>query len=61
MEAGLGFIHVDIVNWPKAKEKGLHFNFCFNKSEIMVREAQFDSVYNKKIDTWDYQWVYCVL
>ena len=28
---------VDIVNWPTAKEKGLHFNFCFNKSEIMVR------------------------
>lgn len=51
---------VDIVNWPRAKEQGLHFNFCFNKSEVTIREAQFDNVYNNQIDTWDYQWVYCV-
>lgn len=51
---------VDIKSWPAAKENSLHSNFCFNKNEKMVRESQFDSVYNKKIDTWDYQWVYCV-
>jgi hypothetical protein len=51
---------VDIVNWPDAKKKKLHFNFCFNKNEISVRQTQFDTAYNKMIDTWDYQWVYCV-
>lgn len=51
---------VDIVSWPKAKKEELHLNFCFNKNERLVREMQFDTAYNKKIDTWDYQWVYCV-
>ena len=50
----------DILNWPKIKEKGLHFNFCFNKTEMMLWEAKFDTVYSQEIDTWDYQWSYCI-
>jgi len=50
----------DILSWPKAKERNLHYNFCFNKSEMAVWESKFDSVYKNQIDTWDYQWSYCI-
>jgi hypothetical protein len=51
---------VDILNWPKAKEEKLHYNFCFNKREVVVWEDRFDTAYNHEIDTWDYQWAYCI-
>lgn len=35
-------------------------NFSFNKSEIKSWEDKFDKVYTKQIDTWDYQWCYCI-
>ena len=51
----------DILNWPKAKERGLHYNFCFNKSEQRVWEDKFDHVHKHQIDTWDFQWSYCII
>ena len=51
---------VDIISWPKVRDENLHFNFSFNNSEIESWKDKFDKVYKKQIDTWDYQWSYCI-
>jgi len=42
------------------RESNMYYSMCFNKNEAAIRKQQFDSVFNGEIDTWDYQWVYCV-
>lgn len=49
---------VEMSVWPEVKEARKHYDFCFNQEEILAREKTFDAVYHRKIDTWDYQWVF---
>ena len=50
---------VEINSWPKFK-KSNHFKKYFsNYSEKIYWHGIFDLVYQNKIDTWDYQWLYC--
>jgi hypothetical protein len=52
---------VEMQLWPLVKQNRLHYDFCFDESEVAVREQTFDAVYAGKIDTWDYQWVFARL
>ncbi len=48
---------INIMYWPKIKKEKIHFNFFHNKKQALFMEEIWDKCYNKKIDTWDYQWV----
>lgn len=48
---------VDIKSWPDFKKRHLGA-LNFPKRENNFWSKVFDDVFDKKIDTWDYQWVF---
>lgn len=48
----------DLKNWPKLKKTKQHYKLFKNKEEAAHWEKAWDNVYQKKIDTWDYQWFF---
>lgn len=50
----------DISDWPQKKHSDFLNEIMFTDGRINHTKKLFDSVYNNKIDTWDYQWNYCV-
>jgi hypothetical protein len=50
---------VDIKNWPEFKKNHLR-SLNFPKRENSFWSKVFKGVFNKKIDTWDYQWVFAM-
>jgi hypothetical protein len=55
-----GLYDSDISDWQNVRRNKDYYSMCFNRNEALVRKQQFDSVFSGEIDTWDYQWVYCV-
>jgi len=55
------FYDVEMKLWPLIKERRLHCNFCINEDEVLAREEIFNAVYERRVDTWDYQWVFARL
>lgn len=49
---------VDIKNWPENKKNNSLKNIFKNIKDRMYWSSIFDEIYNKRIDTWDYQWTY---
>ncbi len=49
---------VDMNSWPEFRENGYLNNFLSEKRMVKYWESIFNSVYNKLINTWDYQWVF---
>lgn len=49
---------VDIKTWPEYKKQNAISLICQDAYEQRYWTAIFDEVYEGKIDTWDYQWVY---
>lgn len=48
-----------IEKWATVKEE--ISNYIYSRKEIKIRIKQFDSVYNNKLDTWDFQWNFICL
>jgi hypothetical protein len=48
-----------IQKWKSVKEQ--IGNYVYSKNEMRLRIKQFDSVYNHKTDTWDFQWNFICL
>ncbi|MBW2647229.1 MAG: hypothetical protein JRE23_13855 [Deltaproteobacteria bacterium] len=48
-----------IKKWELIKEQ--ISNYIYSPKEIKIRIKQFDSVYNNKLDTWDFQWNFTCL
>lgn len=49
-------------SWPIQKQKRPLVKMYPNRMIENYFSSAFDDVYNKKIDTWDYQWVYtCII
>jgi hypothetical protein len=46
--------------WPKIRERKLFDQYLPLISERSQWESAFQNVYDGKIDTWDYQWVYSI-
>jgi hypothetical protein len=42
--------------WPELKNSGLLEICAYSKNEQKYWSRAFDGVFNKRIDTWDYQW-----
>lgn len=55
------FYDVTMKNWPYVKEKRLYKNYVKSEREEIFRIKLFDDLYENKIDTWDFQWVYAKL
>jgi hypothetical protein len=54
------FYDVNISTYPQFKEEGQIYNIFRTERERKHRIKILDKLYNNKIDTWDYQWNYCV-
>ncbi|NLS13538.1 glycosyltransferase family 2 protein [Vibrio sp. SM6] len=50
----------EISFWPEVRKQNILFNI-FEEKEAKLWQKIFDDVYDKKIDTWDYQWFLCKL
>ena len=49
-------------SWPELRQKTkLLSKTFFDDKTIKFRTKLFDNVYNKQIDTWDYQWLYTLI
>ena len=55
------FYDVNIPNWPEIKEKRFFLDMSNSEVDALNRMQIFDSVYNKKVDTWDYQWTFTIM
>lgn len=55
--------HYDVrmKKWEEIKQYKLHKQYCDSKLEEKWRKHLYDKVYNKKINTWDYQWSFAKL
>lgn len=51
---------VDISSWPVAKKDNFLHTFLNSDKAAKYWNDKLDSVYNKNVDTWDYQWVYSI-
>lgn len=49
---------VSIKKWPVIRAESWLDDITLNKKESKKWSEIFDLVYSKKIDTWDYQWVF---
>jgi len=49
---------VDMKLWPQIKNSGLMKNILTAPSAINYWENFFQGTYDKRIDTWDYQWIF---
>lgn len=52
---------VDIKNFPDVKRYSLLKAVIVNRQEYEQRMKDFESTFDKKIDTWDYQWIFARL
>jgi hypothetical protein len=52
------FYELDMSSWPKYKNSGQLSIFYPDKTVKNFYETIFQSTYEDKIDTWDYQWIY---
>ncbi len=51
----------DMVTWPKIKkDKVLRYRF-YSKEAYNIREEEWDSVYDKSLNAWGYQWDYAIM
>lgn len=51
----------DMKYWPSVRDSNIFFDLIDSKKEAKWRKRIFDNVYNKNIDTWDYQWSFAKL
>jgi hypothetical protein len=51
---------LDMTLWPEIRERKLFDQYLPLMSERSQWESAFQNVYDGKIDTWDYQWVYSI-
>lgn len=49
---------VELKKWPKVRDEGWLVDIIGNSKEAVGWGKTFESTYNKKVDTWDYQWVF---
>lgn len=52
---------VTIQEWPLYKNSPDFKSWCFNSHELAFWSKVFDLTYSGNIDTWDYQWFYCII
>lgn len=52
---------INISDWPQVKENASFVKNCNNKLEYLEFARNLDLVCAGKIDTWDYQWMYCII
>ncbi len=50
---------VEMKLWPEAQKMGLLQQTFFRKRVIEDWTSDFQNTYDGKIDTWDYQWLFC--
>jgi hypothetical protein len=48
----------NMTHWPEIRDRRLFDQYLPKMSDRYHWESAFQSVYDGKIDTWDYQWVY---
>ncbi|MCV7440540.1 methyltransferase type 11 [Mycobacterium seoulense] len=51
---------LNMTNWPEIRNRKLFDQYLPRMSERYRWESVFQSVYDGKIDTWDYQWGYTI-
>jgi len=51
----------DMKSWPEFDRQSKMHEQGWSKSEVKFYKKFFQKMYEKKIDTWDYQWVYAVI
>jgi hypothetical protein len=49
---------VDMKMWPEIRDGGWLQDLLRDKKVMRFWNSKFDAVYRRKIDTWDYQWVF---
>lgn len=52
------FYDLEMKLWPEIKENGWLFDILEDKRSVNYWTEIFDTVYNNKLDTWDYQWLF---
>ena len=53
---------IDVKQWPKFKKEGWMRDFSRSYLDSVENIRGMDNIYNNKLDTWDYQWVFsCML
>ncbi|WP_231985106.1 methyltransferase type 11 [Mycobacterium sp. E796] len=50
----------NMTHWPEIRDRKLFDQYLPAQSERYRWESAFQGVYDGKIDTWDYQWVYSI-
>ena len=56
------YYNFEMDSWPEFKQKtNLLSKIFFDEKTLKFRRKLFDKVYNKQIDTWDYQWLYSLI
>lgn len=50
----------DMKTWPDFLKENQINNFGYSKKVIISRKERWEKVYHNLIDTWDFQWHYCV-
>lgn len=50
----------DLKGWAQTNPEAVLSPY-FNKKQLVARVELYEKLYNKEIDTWDYQWTYCRL
>jgi len=48
-----------ISRWPELKRSGWLESLLGGKRQVSYWERMFDAVYEGRLDTWDYQWMFC--
>ncbi|WP_239645492.1 methyltransferase type 11 [Mycobacterium sp. UM_CSW] len=51
---------LNMMHWPEIRDRKLFDQYLPKLSERYHWESAFQSVYDGKLDTWDYQWVYSI-
>ena len=54
------YYDVNIPQWKEVKSKKYFHDFSQNMMEAVTRSDAFDSVYEQRMDTWDYQWSFTI-
>ena len=55
------YYDVEMKLWPTIRDNELIQSIFEDKQYAKYRRKIWDTIYNKKIDTWDYQWLFAVL
>ena len=51
---------LDMTHWPEIRERKLFHQYFATRSESHRWDSILQSVYDGKVDTWDYQWGYSI-